>query len=79
MAPVAITHQAASSNTASPVTKAQGQSATVVQLTEVAGSVLGQAVDLLENTLSDDEQLVFSSKYIPGSTIGTLTSCLLHL
>ncbi|KAF8610480.1 hypothetical protein BDV93DRAFT_517610 [Ceratobasidium sp. AG-I] len=70
MTPVATTHQAASCNTATPVKKPEGQSATVVQLTEVAGSVLGQAIDLLENTLSDDKQLVFSSKYIPGSTIG---------
>ena len=72
MTPIAITHQAASSNTASPKTKNEGQSATVVQLTEVASSVLGQAIDLLENSLSDDKQLVFGSQYIPGSTIGAL-------
>lgn len=70
MAPIAITDQAAGSNTAAPVMKAKDHSVVVEQLTEVAGSVLGQAVDLLENTLSEDAQLVFTSKYIPGSTIG---------
>lgn len=31
---------------------------------------MGQAIDLLEDTLTDDKQLVYQSQYIPGSTIG---------
>jgi hypothetical protein len=36
----------------------------------VAITVLGQAVDLVENVLTSDEQLCIVSKFLPGSTIG---------
>lgn len=41
------------------------------QQLSVAKTVLLQAVDLLDNYLTSDEQLTISSKYLPGSTIGT--------
>ncbi|KAI0343948.1 hypothetical protein BDW22DRAFT_1355183 [Trametopsis cervina] len=40
------------------------------RLLEVATVVLEQALDLLDNFLSHDEQLTIQSKYIAGSTIG---------
>ncbi|CAL1696431.1 unnamed protein product [Somion occarium] len=40
------------------------------RLLEVASIVLSQAVDLVENSLTSDEQLSEPSKFIPGSTIG---------
>ena len=39
----------------------------------VAKTLLRQAVDLLDNHLSSDEQLTVHSKYMPGSAIGQLT------
>jgi len=39
----------------------------------VAKTLLQQAVDLLDNRLSSDEQLTVHSKYMPGSSIGQLT------
>lgn len=41
-------------------------------LLTVATAVLHQAVDLVNESLSSDEQLTFQSTYIPGSTIGKL-------
>ncbi|KAG8747988.1 hypothetical protein FRC10_009740 [Ceratobasidium sp. 414] len=70
MAPIAVADQASTALRNGTVTKPQDHSLVVEQLTEVARSVLGQAVDLLQNTLSDDAQLTYQSKYIPGSTIG---------
>ncbi|CAE7194077.1 unnamed protein product [Rhizoctonia solani] len=69
MAPTAITHSesvAVSNKTIPP----QDHSVVVEQLTDVARDVMGQAIDLLQNTLTDDTQLTYRSKYIPGSTIG---------
>jgi len=42
----------------------------VKQQLAVAKTVLLQAVDLLDNHLTYDEQLTVHSKYLPGSTIG---------
>ena len=42
------------------------------KLVQVAIAVLQQAVDLVERSLANDEQLTTVSKYIPGSTIGKL-------
>lgn len=43
---------------------------TVRQQLSVARTLLLQAVDLLDNHLTSDEELTVSSKYMPGSTIG---------
>lgn len=40
------------------------------KLVQVAVAVLQQAVELVERSLVNDEQLTQVSKYIPGSTIG---------
>lgn len=40
------------------------------RLLEVSVVVLQQAVDLLDNFLTSDDQLTIHSKYMPGSTIG---------
>jgi hypothetical protein len=41
------------------------------QLIDVGTSILNQALDLLDNSLTSDEQLTVHSQYMPGSTIGT--------
>lgn len=43
---------------------------TLFQQMEVAKTVLHQAVDLLDNHLTSDDQLTVHSQYLPGSTIG---------
>jgi hypothetical protein len=43
------------------------------QLILVAVAVLEQAVDLVENSLKQDDELTFASTLIPGSTIGQLS------
>ncbi len=40
------------------------------QLLEVGTTILSQALDLLNNSLTSDEQLTVHSQYMPGSTIG---------
>ncbi|TFY82070.1 hypothetical protein EWM64_g1942 [Hericium alpestre] len=40
------------------------------QLLDVSTKILTQALDLLDNSLSSDEQLLYNSKFLPGSTIG---------
>jgi len=40
------------------------------QLLSVSSTVLQQALDLVDNVLTDDNQLTVQSKYLPGSTIG---------
>jgi len=40
------------------------------RLVEVATVVLTQAIDLVDNSLTSDEQMTARSQYIPGSTIG---------
>ncbi|CAE6530264.1 unnamed protein product [Rhizoctonia solani] len=69
MAPTAITHPE-SVTIVNKATQPQDRSVVIEQLTDVARDVMGQAIDLLENTLTDDKQLTYQSKYIPGSTIG---------
>jgi hypothetical protein len=39
-------------------------------LLDVATTILRQAIDLLDNVLTSDEQLTTESKFLPGSTIG---------
>lgn len=41
------------------------------QQISVAKTVLLQAIDLLDNYLTSDEQLSVHSQFLPGSTIGT--------
>lgn len=40
------------------------------KLLQVSVIVLQQAIDLVNNSLTEDEQLSYASRYIPGSTIG---------
>ena len=40
------------------------------RLLEVSTIVLQQAVDLVDNSLTSDDQLTTHSQYMPGSTIG---------
>jgi hypothetical protein len=40
------------------------------QLVEVGTIILSQALDLLNNSLTSDDQLTVQSQYMPGSTIG---------
>ncbi|KAG8733731.1 hypothetical protein FRC11_003347 [Ceratobasidium sp. 423] len=72
MAPTATTHPG-TATVPSKVTQPQDRSTVVEQLTDVARDVMAQAIDLLENTLTDGKQLTYQSKYIPGSTIGQST------
>lgn len=43
---------------------------TFSQLLTVGSTVLGQALTLLAGTVLTEEQLTYTSKHIPGSTIG---------
>lgn len=45
----------------------------LIQLLSVSTTVLAQALDLVENVLTSDDQLTVHSKYLPGSTIGAQT------
>ncbi|KAH0590383.1 hypothetical protein H2248_000538 [Termitomyces sp. 'cryptogamus'] len=47
-----------------------GTVAPLMSLLHVSKTVLLQAVDLLDNYLTSDDQLTVSSKFLPGSTIG---------
>jgi hypothetical protein len=60
----------ATSNMASSNKAPAGADETLFQQLEVAKTVLKQAVDLLDNHLTSDDQLTVHSKYLPGSTIG---------
>ncbi|KAH9964488.1 hypothetical protein BC827DRAFT_1187404 [Russula dissimulans] len=42
----------------------------VEQLIDVGTSILNQALDLVNNALTSDDQLAVHSRYMPGSTIG---------
>jgi hypothetical protein len=42
------------------------------QLIEVGITILSQALDFVNNSLTSDEQLTVHSQYMPGSTIGTV-------
>lgn len=41
------------------------------QLVDVGTTILSQALDLVNGSLTSDEQLTVHSQYMPGSTIGT--------
>lgn len=45
----------------------------LIQLQFVSTTVLQQALDLVENILTSDDQLTAQSKFLPGSTIGDTT------
>ena len=47
-----------------------GEELSLKRLLEVSTVVLQQAVDLVDNDLTSDEQLSVHSQYMPGSTIG---------
>jgi len=55
---------------ASPTTKLMPEPTPSAHLLFVATVVLRQAVDLVENVLTSDEQLCVTSKFLPGSNIG---------
>lgn len=42
------------------------------QLVDVGVTILSQALDLVNDSLTSDEQLTVHSQYMPGSTIGTV-------
>ena len=42
------------------------------QLVDVGITILSQALDLVNDSLTSDEQLAVHSQYMPGSTIGTV-------
>lgn len=42
----------------------------LARLLEVSTIVLRQAVDLVNDSLTSDDQLTIHSQYLPGSTIG---------
>jgi hypothetical protein len=42
------------------------------QLIDVGVTILSQALDLVNDSLTSDEQLTVHSQYMPGSTIGTM-------
>lgn len=44
------------------------------QLIDVGTTILNQALDLVNDSLTSDEQLTVHSQYMPGSTIGTILS-----
>ena len=44
------------------------------QLVDVGTTILGQALDLLDNSLTSDEQLTVHSQYMSGSTIGMIST-----
>ena len=47
------------------------------QLLDVGTTILNQALELVNDALASDEQLTVHSRYMPGSTIGTMDcSCL---
>ncbi|KAF8649825.1 hypothetical protein AX16_005590 [Volvariella volvacea WC 439] len=56
----------------SPENRAPQDDATLqmTQMLSVSVTVLRQAVDLVDNYLTSDEQLTIHSRYLPGSTIG---------
>lgn len=45
---------------------------TLLQQLAVARTVLSQAIDILDNHITSDDQLTVSSSYLPGSTIGAI-------
>ena len=54
--------------------RAPAEAKELEQLLDVGSKIIDQALDLIDNSLSSDEQLTFSSKFLPGSTIGASLS-----
>ena len=50
--------------------ESNGAVTSLTQLLSVSKTILLQAVDLLDNYLTSDDQLTTHSKFLPGSTIG---------
>ena len=50
----------------------------LAELVFVSTTVLQQALDLVTDILTDDDQLTTLSKFLPGSTIGTTLTCSLR-
>ncbi|KZV77563.1 hypothetical protein PENSPDRAFT_621082 [Peniophora sp. CONT] len=50
--------------------RAPAETKELEQLLDVGNKIIDQALDLIDNSLTSDEQLAFSSKFLPGSTIG---------
>ncbi|KAI1797637.1 hypothetical protein LXA43DRAFT_876858 [Ganoderma leucocontextum] len=48
----------------------QDEATSLARLLETSTAILRQAVDLVEDSLTSDDQLLTQSNYIPGSTIG---------
>ena len=48
----------------------EDQMTNLEQLIDVGTTILNQALDLLNKSLTSDEQLTVHSQYMPGSTIG---------
>lgn len=73
---LATTMSSISSVTATAASRAdsdcQDESTSLTRLLEVSTAILRQAIELVENGLTSDEQLTTRSIYIPGSTIGML-------
>lgn len=59
--------------------ESNGTVTSLTQLLSVSKTVLLQAVDLLDNYLTSDDQLTMHSKFLPGSTIGISNLCQKHL
>jgi hypothetical protein len=51
---------------------AEDQMKNLEQLVDVGTTILNQALDLVNDSLTSDEQLTVHSQYMPGSTIGTM-------
>ncbi|KAL5535210.1 hypothetical protein ACEPAF_3304 [Sanghuangporus sanghuang] len=57
-------------NSALPQNEEKSEAESLDKLLQVSVIVLRQAVDLVNHSLSEDDQLTVESKFIPGSTIG---------
>jgi hypothetical protein len=75
------TTQRSPSGPSSPVQPAQNGShppedemKDLEQLIDVGTTILNQALDLVNDSLTSDQQLTVHSQYMPGSTIGTMSS-----
>jgi hypothetical protein len=66
-------HLSAAQNGSHP---SEDQMKNLEQLIDVGTTILNQALDLLDNSLTSDEQLTIHSQYMPGSTIGTTLNTL---
>ena len=61
---------AADTNSMAPPSQLESETISMRRLLEVSTIVLEQAVDLVDNSLTCDEQLTTHSQFMPGSTIG---------